>query len=230
MFRLIRWAVRAVVVLVLLGVGALFGGPVLLSAAGRYLITEHPLARADGILPLLDDVPLTIPEAARLYHAGLAPRIVVSKGPGRRGVEEDLLRRGIRIAGAFETTLRILEEARVPREAILTAEERADDLVAESEAMARFLKRHPARTLILVTPKSRSTRAFKAFTTALGPEMRLIVHPAPADPFDPATWWRDRKDRREVVSEYQALADFWLGDLWHTVTRKIREAIKAPWL
>jgi uncharacterized SAM-binding protein YcdF (DUF218 family) len=230
MFRLFRWVVRAVVLLALLGVGVVFGGPVLLGAAGRYLITEHPLARADLILPLSEDVPLTVPEAARLYHAGLAPRIVVSMGPGRRGADEDLLRRGIRVAGAFETMLTILEGTRVPREAILTAEERADDLVAESEAMARFLKRHPARSLILVTPKSRSTRAFKAFRTALGPEMRLMVHPVPGDPFDPATWWRDRKDRREVVSEYQALADFWLGNLWRAVTQRVRGAIKAPWL
>jgi uncharacterized SAM-binding protein YcdF (DUF218 family) len=229
MFRLIRWGIRAIVLLALLGVGIVLGGPILLGAAGRYLITEDPLARADLILPLSEDLLLTVPEAARLYHDGLASRVLVTKGPGRRG-SEDLLRRGIRIADPFETTLTILEGMRVPREAILTAEERADDLEAEAETMARFLKRHPARTLILVTPKGRSTRAFKAFRAALGAEIGLIVHPVPADPFDPTTWWRDRKDRREVVSEYQALADFWLGSLWRTVRQKVRGAIKSPWL
>jgi len=229
MFRLIRWVVRAAVLLVLLGLGILFGGPALLGAAGRYLITEHPLARADLIVPLSEDILLTVPEAAKLYHDGLASRILVTRGPGRRGTE-DLLRRGIRIADAFETMQTILEGTRIPRQAILTAEERADDLVAEAETMARFLNRYPAGTLILVTPKSRSTRAFKVFTAALGPEIRLIVHPVPGDPFDNTIWWRDRKDRREVVSEYQALADFWLGNLWRTVRQKVREAIRSPWL
>jgi uncharacterized SAM-binding protein YcdF (DUF218 family) len=228
MFRLIRWGVRATVLLVLLGVGIVFGGPALLGAVGRYLITEHPLARADLILPLSEEVLLTVPEAARLYHDGLASRILVTRGPWRRGTEA-LLRRGIRIADPFETTQTILEGTRIPRQAILTAEERADDLVAEAETMARFLKKNPAGTLILVTPKSRSTRALKVFTAALGPEIRLIVHPVPGDPFDPSIWWRDRKDRREVVSEYQALADFWLADLWRTVRQRAREAIRSFW-
>jgi len=228
MFRLIRWALRALVLFVLLGLGLVFGGPFLLGAVGRYLVTEHALARADLLVPLSDDVLLTVPEAARLHHEGLAPRILITRGPARRSAD-DLARRGIRIPDSHETALAILEGMRVPRDAILTVEERAEDLVSAAEVMARFLKGHSPRTLIVVTPKSRSTRAFKAFTAALGPEIRLIVHPAPGDPFDPATWWHDRKDRREVVSEYQALADFWLAGFWRTVTQMGREAVRSLW-
>jgi hypothetical protein len=32
------------------------------------------------------------------------------------------------------------------------------------------------------------------------------------------------------VSEYQALADFWMGNLWRAVRQKVREVIKSPWL
>lgn len=228
MFRLVRWALRALVLFVLLGLGLVFGGPFLLGAVGRYLITEHALGRAEFLLPLSDDALLTMPEAARLYHEGFAARILVTRGPGRRHADE-LTRQGIRVPDPFETTLAILEGMRVPRDAILTTEERAGDLLAEAETMARFLKKHAPRTLIVVTAKSRSTRAFKAFTAVLGPEIRLIVHPVPGDPFDPATWWHDRKDRREVVSEYQALADFWLAGLWRTVTQRGREVIRSLW-
>ena len=228
MFRLIRWALRALVLFVLLGLGLFFGGPFLLGAVGRYLITENALARADLLLPLSDDALLTMPEAARLYHEGLAPRILVTRGPERRNADT-LARRGIRIPDPFETTLAILEGMRVPRDAIVITEERAGDLLAEAETMARFLKKQSPRTLIVVTPKSRSTRVFKVFTAALGPEIRLIIHPVPGDPFDPANWWHDRKDRREVVSEYQALADFWLAGLWRTATQRGREAIKSFW-
>ncbi len=227
MFRLIRWGIRGLVLLVLLGLGFVVGAPFVLGAAGRYLITEDPLARAELILPLSEDLLLTVPEASRLYHEGLASRILLTRGPARPG-RADLLRRGIRIPDAHDTGLTILEGMQVPREAIQTVDEQADDLVAEAEVVARFLNTHPARTLIVVTPKSRSTRALKAFRAALGPEIRLIVHPTPGDPFDPTTWWRDRKDRREVVSEFQALADFWLADSWHKLARKGRELIRFP--
>jgi len=227
MFRLIRWGIRGLVLLVLLGLGILVGAPFVLGAAGRYLITEHPLARADLIFPLSEDVLLTVPEAARLYREGLATRILLTRGPGRPGRAE-LQRLGIRVPDAHETSLTILEGTQVPREAIQTVDEQADDLVAEAEVVARFLNDHPTQALIVVTPRSRSTRALKAFGAALGPGIRLIVHPAPSDPFDPTTWWRDRKDRREVVSEYQALADFWLADSWHRVARRGREMIRFP--
>ena len=227
MFRLIRWGIRGLVLLVLLGLGIVVGAPFVLGAAGRYLITEHPLARADVIFPLSEAVLLTVPEASRLYHGGYASRILLTRGHGKPG-SADLQRRGIRVPDAHETSLTILEGTQVPREAIQTVGEQADDLVAEAEVVARFLNDHPARTLIVITPKSRSTRALKAFRAALGPEIRLIVHPAPSDPFDPATWWRDRNDRREVVSEFQALADFWLADSWHRVERKGREVIRFP--
>ena len=227
MFRLIRWAIWGLVLLVILGLAAVVGVLFVLGAVGRYLITEDFLAHADLVLPLSEDVLLTVPEAARLYHEGFASRILLTQGPGRPG-RADLLRRGIRIPDAHEDSLTILEGAQVPRQAIQTLGERADDMVAEAELVARFLNDLPARTVIVVTPKSRSTRAGKAFEAALGPRIRLIVHPAPSDPFDPATWWRDRKDRREVVSEFQSLADFWLADQWRKMKRKAREVIRLP--
>ena len=227
MFRLIRWAIWGLVLIVFLFLAAVVGAPFVLGAAGRYLITEHPLAHADLVLPLSEDVLLTVPEAARLYHEGFAPRILLTRGPGKPG-RADLLRRGIRIPDAYEDSLKILEGTQVPREAIQTAGDRADDMVGEAEEVARFLNGIPTRTVIIVTPKSRSTRAWKAFEAALGPGIRLIVHPAPSDPFDPATWWRDRKDRREVVSEFQSLADFWLADQWRKLKRKARETVRLP--
>jgi uncharacterized SAM-binding protein YcdF (DUF218 family) len=227
MFRLIRWGIRGLMLLVLLGLGFVVGAPLVLGAAGRYLIADDPLAHAELVFPLSEDLLLTVPEASRLYHEGLAPRILLTRGPTEAG-RADLLRRGIRVPDAYDTSLTILEGTRVPREAIQTVEEPANDLVAEAEVVARFLNEHSARTLIVVTPKRRSTRAMKAFRAALGPGIRLIMHPVPGDPFDPTTWWRDRKDRREVVSEFQALADFWLADSWHRLAQKGRELIRFP--
>ncbi len=214
--RLISRLVRLLVVAFVLGVGLYLGGPYLLAALGRYLVTEQPLTRADLVLVLSGESYLRVPEAARLYHEGYAPRILLTNEIKPRGWD-DLVRMGIRFPDNQEVGIRILEALRVPRKAILTIGERADSTRAEMQTVARFLKTHPVKVVIIVTSKSHTTRAYKIFSTGLGPGIRLVMHPVPNDPFDPARWWRNREDAKEVLHEYQALADFWRLRLWSSL-------------
>lgn len=199
---------RLLAVLFVLILAVYLGRPYLLTAIGRYLITEHPLAKADLILVLSGQTLLRVPEAARIYHEGFAPKILLTREPTIRGTEE-LLRVGIRFPDSQETAITILEALRVPRSAILTIPDRADSTRAEMLAVARFLKSHPVKRLILVTSKGHTTRAYKIFSTGLEPGIQLIMHPVPNDPYDPTHWWQDRSDAKDVLHEYQALADFW---------------------
>jgi uncharacterized SAM-binding protein YcdF (DUF218 family) len=80
--------------------------------------------------------------------------------------------------------------------------------------VARFLKTHPVKSMIIVTSKSHTTRAYKIFSTGLGPGIRLMMRPVPIDPYDPTRWWRDREDAKDVLHEYEALVDFWRLRLW----------------
>lgn len=219
MVRLIWRLVRLLVVALVLGIGLYIGGPYLLAGVGRYLVTEQPLTKADLVLVLSGETYLRAPEAARLYHEGYAPRILLTNEIKPRGWD-DLVRMGIRFPDDQEVGIRILEALRVPRKAILTIEERADSTRAEMQTVARFLKTHPVKVVIIVTSKSHTTRAYKIFSAGLGPGIRLIIHPVPNDPFDPARWWRNRQDAKEVLHEYQALADFWRLRLWNTVVRE----------
>lgn len=216
MLRLIWKLCRLVAALLILALGFYFGSPYLLTAVGRYLITEQPLAKADLILVLSGEPYLRAPEAARMYHEGVAPAILLTRELRERGAD-DLLRAGIRVPDAQETTVKLLEDLRVPQNAILTIPERADSTRAEMETVARFLKARPAHSLILVTSKSHTTRASKIFSSGLGPGIRLIMHPVPSDPFDPARWWHDRTDMKQVLHEYEALADYWRLRLWRAV-------------
>jgi uncharacterized SAM-binding protein YcdF (DUF218 family) len=127
---------------------------------------------------------------------------------------DDLLRAGIQFPDDQEISLKILEALRVPRHAILTIAEHADNTRAETETVARFLKKHPARTLIVVTSKSHSTRAEKILNASLGPGVRVLMDPVPSDPFRPDRWWKDRTDTKEVLHEYGGLADYWRLRLW----------------
>jgi len=214
MLRLIWRLGRLLVVTVVLGVGLYFGSPYLLTMVGRHLITEHPLAKADLVLVLSGQIPLRVPEGARIYHEGYAPKILLTNEPKERGSEE-LLRLGIRIPDSQENAIALLEALHVPRKAILTIQERSDSTRSEMQTVARFLTSQPVKSMIIVTSKSHSTRAYKIFSVGLGPGKRLIMHPVPNDPFDPARWWRDRMDAKDVLHEYEALADFWRLRFWN---------------
>jgi len=224
MFRLIWHLVRALVALLVLGAALYLGGPYLLAHAGRYLIAEDPLTKGDMAVVLSCQPYLCVPEAARLYHERLAPKILLINAPRPAG-QEDLLRVGIRYPDALELSLQLLAALRVPREAILTIPERADDLRAEAHMVSRFLASRSPRTLILVTPKAQTARARRIFEEALGARVALVMHPAPADPFDPDRWWKNRDDFGQAVWEFTALADLWGRGLWRGV---VGQATSVP--
>ena len=181
MWRLGRFLVGMIV----LGFGFYFASPYLLAMVGQYLVTEQPLAKTDLILVLSGQIPLRVPEAARIYHERYAPKILVTNELKERGLE-DLLRLGIRIPDRQEMAIGLLEELHVPRGDILTIQERSDSTRSEMQTVARFQRSHPVKSMIIVTSKSHTTRAYKIFSTGLGPGVRLIMHPVPSDPFDPA--------------------------------------------
>lgn len=214
--RLIWRLGRLLAVTLVLVIGLYFGSPYLLTVVGRYLITEQPLAKANLVLVLSGQPLLRVPEGARIYHEGYAPKILLTRELRERGSEE-LLRLGIRFPDSQENALTILEALRVPRSAILTIQERADSTRSEMQTVARFLNTHPVKSMIIVTSKSHTTRAYKIFSTGLGPGVRLIMRPVPNDPFDPARWWHDRLDAKDVLHEYEALADFWRLRLWNAL-------------
>jgi uncharacterized SAM-binding protein YcdF (DUF218 family) len=186
-----------------------------LAGAGRYLITQDTLVQADMAVVLPGAPFLAVPEAARIYHEGLAPKILLINEARPRG-QDDLLRVGIRYPDALEVSLQLLAALRVPREAILTIPERSESTHAEAEMVSRVVAGRSLRTLIVVTTKAHSTRARKVFTARLGSKVGLVIHPVPADPFDPDRWWKERADARQAMWEYAALADLWRRSLWRT--------------
>ncbi len=216
MLRLIWWLGRLLAAALVLGIVLYLGSPYLLTAVARYLITEHPLAKADLVLVLSGESLLRVPEGARIYHEGFAPKILLTNEPKRRGWD-DLVRLGIRFPDSQEDAITILKALRVPKSAIETIEERANSTRAEMRTVAGFLTTHPVDSMIIVTSKSHTTRAYKIFSTGLGPGIRLIMRPVPNDPFDPTRWWHARTDAKEVLHEYEALADFWRLRLWNAL-------------
>jgi uncharacterized SAM-binding protein YcdF (DUF218 family) len=216
MLRILWRLFRLLLLLLVVGLGLYLGGPFLLTALGRYLITETPPAKADLALVLGGEPFLRVPEAARLYHEALAPRILLTN-PARPLGQEELLRVGLRYPDEQELAVKLLGDLRVPREAILTLPDRAAGTAAEAAAVAAFVRARRARTVIVVTSKAHTTRAQKLLARRLGPGVRLLMHPVRSDPFDPTRWWHTREGLLQVTHEYQALLLFWCERLWEGI-------------
>src|SRR2546429_7552464 len=107
-----RAAVGSAVVLAARAAVALLG-------AGRVLVVADPLPpRADAIVILAGSVPDRTLEAADLYRAGLAPRVVVTRERLPRG-QAALRARGVRLPEAAQLPVMALRGQGVPSQAIV---------------------------------------------------------------------------------------------------------------
>jgi uncharacterized SAM-binding protein YcdF (DUF218 family) len=199
----------AVGVVVALGIAA---GALL--AAGRVLVVADPLpARADAIVVLAGSVPDRTLEAVDLYRAGIAPRIVVTRERIRRG-DAALRARGVRLPEGDDLTLVALGQLRVPATAIVVLRRRANSTEQEARTIARWACARHVRRLVVVTSRAHTRRARLILRQALGPQVEVAVRPSRYDPFAAARWWRVRRDAKIVLSEWEKLAHYWLGEYW----------------
>jgi uncharacterized SAM-binding protein YcdF (DUF218 family) len=202
---------RAVVALVVvLGVIALAGA----RFAGSVLVVSDPLPpRADAIVILAGSVPDRVLEAADLYRAGLAPRVVVTRERVRRG-DLALRNRGIRFPETDELTIDALHRLGVPDRAVLRLRRRATSTESEVRTIARWACSRHVRSLIVVTSRAHTRRARLILRQSLGPRIALTIRPSRYDRFSGRRWWHVRRDQKLVLTEWQKLVNYWLNEHW----------------
>jgi len=144
-------------------------------------------------------------EAADLYRAGLAPRIILV--PERQNYEPVLQARGLPTTS--DRRRRLLVRLGVPPEAIVVLQEEAVATVDELQIAARALGQTDA-PVILVTSKYHSRRVSLTWAYVTGGQPRGLVRSAHEDPFDPDGWWHDPSSVWSVVWEYVRLLDLGL--------------------
>jgi uncharacterized SAM-binding protein YcdF (DUF218 family) len=182
--------------------------------AGRFLVVSDPLpAHADAIVMLAGAPAGRLLEAADLYRAGLAPRVVLTRE--RRPVAAVLLeRRGTAIPDPHDVARSQLLALGVPADAVLVLPGRAYSTSSEARLIARWACHTGQRSLIIVTSPSHTRRARLILRRLLAPPVSLVVRPAAADSFPSRHWWRHRRAGKLVLSEYQKLANYWLHERW----------------
>jgi uncharacterized SAM-binding protein YcdF (DUF218 family) len=176
--------------------------------AGRWLVREDPLARADVIFVLSGGLPYRAEEAAKVFAMGYAPEVWVGR-PERPGGE--LEQHGVHFIGEEQYNCEILVHDGVPETAIRILPEFVVDTEREVEEAAGEMRRTGKTKIIIVTSPEHTRRVKALWEKLVGDNPVALVHGAHNDPFDPSHWWRDTRDIFSVVRETLGLVNVWAG-------------------
>ena len=175
----------------------------ILSAMGRGLVRADALEKADAIVVLAGQVPVLEIAAADLYHAGWAPKVVVTREPDNPAVLA-LIKRGVRAEPLFDLQRRYLRELGVPESALVSLQSVVETTADEAELVTEWARHNNARRLIVVTSNFHTKRAGYIFARATrGHDIQILMHPATLTPFDPNTWWHRRPVLLTGLVEWQ---------------------------
>lgn len=209
MFRLLRKFLLLIVVAVLAASAACFVN------AGRWLVSPEartPAAEADVIFVLAGSDGDRVLEGYELWREKRAPRILLSPGFRDAGMRE-LQRRGLRAPRRVDVARDILvDQLRVPAEAVAILEAELDSTAAEAAAVRAMAVDRGWRRLIVVTSMPHTRRTAFAMARAFdGTGIEIQVRGTRYDDFQPSRWWSDRGSVRWILMELPKLVAYRLG-------------------
>ncbi|MGA7920306.1 MAG: YdcF family protein [Candidatus Acidiferrales bacterium] len=198
----VRW-LAPVILLV-----ALAAGWIAFRGAGRWLVREDSLSKADVIVVLSGGLPYRGEEAAALFNSAYAPAVWISRpeGPGPQ-----LAKLGIHFVGEEEYNHEVLMRKGVPAAAIEILPDTVIDTQQEVEEVSREMRRTGKYTVVIVTSPGHTRRVKALWSKLADPGLRLIVRAAPDDPYDADHWWRNTRDAQSVLREFLGLLNAWAG-------------------
>lgn len=183
--RWLRWAARVLAALFALGVvGYIFRAPLLIGAARAWVIND-PVTKADAIV-ILGGGPETRPfAAAKLYHQGVAPKVLymnVKLGPA-----EEL---GV-VATEPELTRRILLSNGVPESAQVVLGTNVANTFDESRAVRDWARQTGASSIVITTDLFHTRRARWIFNRELH-DKPIKINVVAVEPirFKMTNWWQ----------------------------------------
>jgi uncharacterized SAM-binding protein YcdF (DUF218 family) len=150
-------------------------------------------------------------EAADLFRAGFAPRILISRG-GRDASEAFFDAEGVHLPTRAEVARDVLvTHLGLPGSAIETLTEPVNSTADEASLVGRRVARAGWTRVIVITDLASTRRAGHAFRKALGPNVAVIVWSSRRDGYDPAHWWATRATVRTTFYELPKMLVYWIG-------------------
>jgi uncharacterized SAM-binding protein YcdF (DUF218 family) len=168
---------------------------------GGFLAREEPLQHGDALFVLAGtrlERPL---EAADLFVAGYAPRIVMThQKPEPAFAEAE--RRGVHLPLDAEIARDVLVGLGVPRSAITIPTTIHDNTAQEARTLRTLAVEGRWRRVLVVTSGYHLRRAALAIRRELaGTGVEVVMRRTRHDDEDPKHWWRHRSDLRAVWAE-----------------------------
>lgn len=179
--------------------------------AGRYLIIDTPLQKADAIVMLDGGRTGRWLEAAELYKEGYAQHVLLS--PGYADPAGDRLRSsGVRYPRAVDVVREVYTQLGVPAESIQIMPGGYDNTADEAAGARRIAQIRGWTSIIVVTSPYHTRRALYAFQREFsGTGVTVQARASRFEQARPDGWWRSRSDLRWVLSEMQRLIAYRLG-------------------
>lgn len=197
---------RALALILILAL--IVAGVLCFRGAGRWLVRQDALAPADLIFVLSGGLPYRAEEAAKLFRAGYAKEIWLSRPYAPM---EELTRLGVSFTGEEEYSREVLIREGVPDSAIRVLPDTVVDTEQEIEEASLEMRRDGKSSLIIVSSPQHTRRVRALWGVIASTQERAIVRAATEDPFDAGYWWRNTRDALSVVREYLGLLNAWAG-------------------
>lgn len=181
----------------------------LLRVASQALVVDDPRERADAIVVVAGITPIREETAARLFFAGWAPRVLVSRQfvPGR---VQRLIDMGIRRLDFQGESVAALERYGVPRDAIVTLDQPVEITETELRAVAAVALARGWQRIILVTTAFHARRVQLIWRRESGGAIEGRLAAAPDECAGEEAWWRRRRCSEAVLHEYLGLLALYL--------------------
>lgn len=182
-----------------------------LRSLGSFLAHEDPLQHADALFVLAGtrlERPL---EAADLFAAGYASRIVMThQKPEPAFAEAE--KRGVHLPLDAEVARDVLVELGVPKDAITIPRTIHDNTAMEAQTLRRLAVPAHWKRIIVVSSGYHLRRAALAMRRELaGTNVEVVMRRTRHDQEDPEHWWQHRGDVRTVWSELPKIVAYACG-------------------
>ena len=202
----LSWRKIAILVALISAVVLFLSHNYILRQIGHFLVFEQEPQKADVIVVLNGRDAERCLTAVDLYNKGYANLIVLARGSKQPGCDEFWKRVGKHWNSKIFFQ-RAIEAMGVPEDAFKLIGNGVTSTYDEAKAMEKFLLANGHKSILLVTSKWHSKRAYLTFKSAFSDdhETKIITYPSRYDTFNPDTWWKNEVDAELVFREYVRL-------------------------
>ena len=200
-----RFSIKALIVLSIVIISLLLVYPSLLKKLGYFLILEQTPQKADVIVVLNGRDTERSLAAVDLYNQGYSNLIIMARGSKQPGSDEFWKR----VGDNYDRKVffqRAIEAMGVPESSFKLIGNGISSTYDEAVATREFLKKNGYKSILLVTSRWHSKRAYLTFKSAFNNDnIKIRVYPSKYDTYNPDKWWENKNDTELFLYEYLRL-------------------------